>query len=199
MVYTTIQLALIVHREKAPLRRGFFFVFPDCYAESGCSSVILLCDNQDPLLARGGLSVAPMCILEGMKKTTIFLSTLATLRLTRLITSDALSEWLVVDPAVRWAVHHDGGLDPHSTAPHEPGTPKEELAHAQVHPDWGWRSKLVTGLECPHCIGFWIGAATLATGALAEKHPAALAVFNAVAGSLGLSYVTGHVSQRLDS
>ena len=139
-----------------------------------------------------------------MRKTTLVLSALATLRLTRFITTDTLVGWSLVEPAVRWATSHEGGyaikdgselVDFHF---HEFNVINGH-APLQVNEDLGWRSKLVSGLECPHCVGFWIGALTLGAGALADKRPASRKLFQAVAGSLGLSYITGHVSQRLDT
>ena len=48
----------------------------------------------------------------------------ASLRLTRLVTTDALGGWWIVDPLVAWA------------------TPREKLR------------KYLDGLECPFCVGF---------------------------------------------
>lgn len=139
-----------------------------------------------------------------MRTSTLLLSAMASLRLTRFITTDTLGSWTLVEPAVRWATSLEGGyaikdgselMDFHS---HEFNV-VNGYAPLQVNEDRGWRSKLVSGLECPHCVGFWIGAATLTAGALAEKRPATRKIFTAVAGSLALSYVTGHISQRLDA
>lgn len=64
---------------------------------------------------------------------------LATLRLTRLVTTDALGDIAVVQPARRWAGRHR---------------------------EWGqeytWRDFTVDGLECPYCAPFWIGLVVLA-------------------------------------
>lgn len=64
---------------------------------------------------------------------------LATLRLTRLVTTDALGDIAIVQPARRWA-NQDRPADREYT----------------------WRDFTVDGLECPYCAPFWIGLVVLA-------------------------------------
>lgn len=51
------------------------------------------------------------------------------------------------------------------------------------------------GWDCPHCLGFWLAAAWVATGLVwSDSWPWQLA-----AGSFALSYVVGHLGASLDS
>ncbi len=111
---------------------------------------------------------------------------LAALRLTRFITTDWLGEWTIDAPARRWANRHE------SSAWMYRNPPLEE----QVDPDNGWRSKLVKGLDCPFCVGFWIGLLLIMAIALCPKplRP----ILNSLLAALGLNYVVGHISKRID-
>lgn len=60
------------------------------------------------------------------------------------------------------------------------------------------RQHVVGGLECPFCVGFWIGLGVLTTYAAVRKNPAALTGWRVAAGSLAMNYVVGHASSRLD-
>lgn len=96
----------------------------------------------------------------------------ATLRLTRLVTTDDLGLWWVRIPAYRAALHVDIRT----------GRPP-------------WWDRYRAGLECPHCLGFWAGTFVLATYAAAGK----TRPWRFAASALLLSYAVGHVSARLDS
>jgi hypothetical protein len=90
----------------------------------------------------------------------------ATMRLTRLIIGDELGGWVLREPAEQWAWRKEPAED-------------------------GWRHKLVSGLSCPFCVGFWIGVGVLAGHAVLGRSSAwrfaltALAL-NEVAGRLTL-------------
>ena len=112
-----------------------------------------------------------------------------TLRVTRLLTTDALGQWLVGQPARRWA----RGKDPDAWEP-DPDDPGALQPSGRM-----WRTRLVSALSCPFCVGTHVGFAVLASRALAERGgPRTLAAWRAVAGGLALNYVVGHVSARLD-
>lgn len=96
-----------------------------------------------------------------------------TLRLSRLVTTDDLGLWWVRGPAAMWAMWHEPEGD-------------------------GWRAKLQSGLGCPFCIGFWIGAAVLASLALVGGPGDAAEIWRWVAGTFTLSYIVGHLSSRVD-
>lgn len=122
------------------------------------------------------------------------------MRLSRFITSDKLGDWLIVRPAQAWAIRHEGAPTPEPefvtregvtlTNPNYPGQAVDE--------DNGWRSKLVTGLECPFCAGFWAGAALIAADMALPREGAARAVFTWGTRALAMNYVAGHISSRLD-
>lgn len=69
------------------------------------------------------------------------------MRLTRLIIADELGGWVLREPAEQWAW-------------------KREADSA------GWRTKLVDGLSCPFCVGFWVGAGVLGGQAVLGRSPA---------------------------
>lgn len=87
---------------------------------------------------------------------------LATARLIRLVTTDQLGDALIVQPAKRWAISRD---DPRAI-------------------------ELVDGLECPACVGFWLGWLVL----LLPKNRVTRSLLRALA----LNYVVLHVSSRID-
>lgn len=116
---------------------------------------------------------------------TFALAVPATLRLTRFITTDWLGEWVIDKPARDWANSHEA-----------PEVAEGWKSPATVDPENGWRSKLVHGLECPFCVGFWLGLLVLITAAVTPR--ALRPVLNVVLGALGLNYLVGHVSSRID-
>lgn len=192
---------LIVHRERP--RSGGVFLCPKCVSLKAVVLPYSSCYNQDPLYRPEGVFVFPV-YPGAMRFSTVALASLATLRLTRFITTDTLGGWSLVEPAVRWATKNEGGFAIKEGSElvnfhqHEFSIVNGHIP-IQVDEDRGWRSKLVSGLECPHCVGYWIGAAALLSGAVMERKPLSRRVYGLIAGSLGLSYVTGHVSQRLDN
>lgn len=116
---------------------------------------------------------------------------LAALRLTRLITTDKLPEMLVLS---RWrtaanraeAVEVNRRLrkDPKSVERYDPAMPVTVSA------------RFMAGLDCPFCIGFWIGLALIVLVAVTPK--TLRPVLNVVLGALGLNYLVGHVSKKID-
>jgi hypothetical protein len=105
---------------------------------------------------------------------------LATARLTRLVTTDVLGDELIVQPARAWAARPVTDLL-HSSEPIEPGDLEDAERQAQQ------RTKLVDGLECPFCVGFWIGLSVII-----------LPIPRTLKRALALNYVVGHMSGRLD-
>src|SRR5690606_39896638 len=68
----------------------------------------------------------------------------------------------------------------------------------EFSPDHGWRSKLVSGLDCPFCVGTWVGFAAIGSYLIARRRPAPLAVWRFLAAGLGMNYMVGHVCSRID-
>lgn len=129
----------------------------------------------------------------------------ATARMTRFFTSDTLGYWLAVEPARRWANGHERSLE------HPDGEPmmvwgdslrtreaREYTLRMEPDPENGWRSKLVSGLDCAYCVGTWVGFAAIGSYLVARRRPATLGVWRFLAAGLGLNYVTAHVSSRID-
>ena len=108
-----------------------------------------------------------------------------TLRLTRLVTTDDISEWWLRDPAEKWAIKHkklvhvsrDNRTETYST---------------------GWRGKLVSGLDCPFCIGFWLGLGAVISLDFVGGPGSASDRWRYTAGAFTLNYISAHVSARLD-
>lgn len=95
-----------------------------------------------------------------------------TLRLSRLVTADDLGLWWVRGPAALWAMKHEPKAD-------------------------GWRAKLQSGLDCPFCVGFWIGVLVLGSLCLTGGPGQAWEPWRWVTGAFALNYVVGHIASRL--
>jgi hypothetical protein len=113
----------------------------------------------------------------------------STMRLTRLLVTDDIGNWFVKWPAYRWAGEHN----PVPAAP-EVGS----LVHTNT---WepNWRDKLVMGLDCPFCVGTWIGFGVLAITELLPSRSPLGRLWRFVMAGLTTNYVTAHISSRLDA
>lgn len=139
----------------------------------------------------------------------------ATVRLTRVITTDSLGEWVLRSPLTKWATRAEtlrrqawsDVIEQMSVSDIEldEGAAQlilEKSEELRSDSKWlSWQGKLVSGLYCPFCVGFWIGVIVVAiTGALswswAPTWLAALWLFALVV--LTLNYIIGHISARLD-
>lgn len=143
-----------------------------------------------------------------MNLSRLALVAIATARLTRFITTDHLGEWWIVGPLKRWAWRreHQGYLSANCD---QEGwyEEQEERRRATIEHDpvptpptrrGAWRSKLVKGLDCPFCVGFWIGALVLLGEVATHRWRPLRAVWTFALGALGLNYAVGHVSSRID-
>lgn len=117
---------------------------------------------------------------------------IATARLTRFVTTDWLGEWTLVRPLKRWAVRAES---PAHSGPRPPGWNPDDR---DPDPDNGWRSKLAKGLDCPFCVGFWIGAAVLLGEVVTGRVRPLRGVWTFALAALGLNYAVGHLSSRID-
>lgn len=125
----------------------------------------------------------------------------ATLRLTRFIVSDTLGEWLIVRPAKRWGEKADiqalneaydlkqAGFSARSDELYEKTQDEEPLTP---------QSKLVSGLECPFCVGFWVGLIVLIADRVLPRRGILRTLWNVLTSALSLNYLTGHISARID-
>lgn len=121
----------------------------------------------------------------------------ATLRLTRFVTTDTLGGWLIVEPAHRWAINAEGGY----SELHNVDVDSDSITYTEnlsLDPERGPRSKGVSGLECPFCVGTWIGFALIVSYLLARRSSVTLSLWRFVTGGLSLNYVTAHISAALD-
>lgn len=136
-----------------------------------------------------------------------------TLRLTRLVTTDDLGQWLLRDPLSRWAVRKENArrramrevIDRMNA---EEGEIEEGavllLQRWQAQLDdlesWvTWQGRIVSGLWCPFCVGFWIGLIVLAVTVLVA--PLAVwitVVWTLILAALTLNYAAGHLSAKID-
>lgn len=134
----------------------------------------------------------------------IVLIALAAMRATRFFTSDKLGEWWIVGPAKLWATRREAVAPP--TVPYSAAQIVAAAEAARIQgdavptprPGWGWRSKLVSGLDCPFCVGFWVGALILLGDVLTRRVRPLRALYTFALGSLALNYAVGHASSRLD-
>lgn len=110
----------------------------------------------------------------------------ATMRLTRFIITDDLGSWLIKAPARRWANYAEQVPDPAKLW-------SEDILEEAPDPDAGWRSKIVSGLDCPFCVGFWVGALVLLSYAIVGK----TRLWKFVAGVFSLNEVAAHLGSRL--
>lgn len=146
-----------------------------------------------------------------------------TLRVVRVVTFDDIGRWWIRAPAQRWALRHEPLPAPEAKTP--PGTYRvavgpygealdvpaaqtyttqgyaAELAvraaeEAAMEPQ-GWRSKLVSGADCPWCWGFWLAGLCLLSLLVAGGPGEAHWVWRAVAGWFTLNYVAAHIGPRL--
>lgn len=134
----------------------------------------------------------------------LLLVALATLRITRFFTSDKLGEWWLVRPAKRWAWYAEAWRGVEGDYPLDVKRTHAEDTFRTTDPaptplaSWGWRSKLVSGLDCPFCVGFWAGALVLLVEVVTRRVRPLRALWTFAAGALALNYATGHTSSRLD-
>lgn len=178
---------------------------------------------------------------------------LAVARLTRLITTDWLGEWVVVRRVKQWAskhetaeiemrtdilrrkrehaeqsagyyfgglqrtvgvgtvdsegkatihlhtmVHHDSDTKPALDDPITSWAQDEAILPYDENDPFTWQAKLAKGLDCPFCVGFWIGLLVLIGGATIGRLPVLRHLWALAMGALALNYVVGHVSSRID-
>jgi len=118
---------------------------------------------------------------------------LATLRLTRLFTTDWLGEWLFVGPIKAWAQRaEERNLK----------SLKEDPLGTTVVRVSGtfdtWQGKLAKGFDCPFCIGFWVGFVVITVTMLSWTMIPILFTWSILMAAFSLNYVVGHISSRID-
>lgn len=137
---------------------------------------------------------------------------LATLRVTRFVTTDTLGDWLIRTPLGRWAAYHEdltrnarrqAIVEMYAAHPVLTDRSRRYLeAKADELDDpeaWvSWQGRLVSGLYCPHCVGFWIGALAVVLTVVLLPLPVIGLIWTVLLAIFALSYLVGHMSARLD-
>lgn len=108
-------------------------------------------------------------------------------RLTRFVVIEELSGWLIRDPAHSWADRHTPPLP-------EFDEPRSYVV--QVGND-DWRHRLVSGLDCPFCVGTWVHLWSQAIDALVPRTGPLRTAWRVLAISQTAAYVLGHLGSRL--
>jgi hypothetical protein len=136
---------------------------------------------------------------DAMKLTTKLITLGAALRLTRLVVVDEIGQWWIKDPidkaAYDWYDRQvkEAQLRYESEAPEPSGCAAWTIRTGglEVPNPWWWKYR--SGLDCPFCVGFWIGALVLAASPLFERSR----LVRFVATALAFNELTGHVAARL--
>lgn len=111
----------------------------------------------------------------------------AALRLSRFVVADDLGKWWIKDPIDRLM---DRKWEEHTAH-------LSEFDKFTYPEPWWWKYR--SGLDCPFCIGFWIGAAALTsyTVLAKDKTTRTARAWRFVAATLTLNEVAGHLGARL--
>lgn len=103
----------------------------------------------------------------------------ATLRLTRLVLTDDLGKWLLRDPADRWAARWARVIHPGGSSDN-------------------WRTRLVSGLDCPFCVSFHVAWILIAlTAGFRWIGDPWLDGWRGLLFALTVSWLTAHVGVRM--
>lgn len=135
----------------------------------------------------------------------VTLVVLATLRLTRLVVVDSLGAWLWGNWAemvaetreLEFREEAQAFLDT-KPAPQEGKAKAAALAAIEDPAPRTFVGRLLSGLQCPYCVGFWVGLAVIVLTLWLQAVPIAASLWFIVLAALGLNYIVGHVVERLD-
>lgn len=114
----------------------------------------------------------------------------ATARLTRFVTTDSLGEWWIKEPIDR-AMN-----DYAERASQQARFGSGARDGSEVQEPWWWKYR--EGLDCPWCVGFWIGAGVLVAERATRKHRVSRETFRLAAGALALNLVTAPIVAGLE-
>ena len=107
----------------------------------------------------------------------------ATARLSRLVVVDEIGQWWIKDPIdSAMEAYGDREIAAAEREGREPRTP------------WWWKYR--SGLDCPFCVGFWLGAGVLASERVTRGTPLR-GPWRFAVGALTLNYVVAHTAARL--
>lgn len=127
---------------------------------------------------------------------------LATLRLTRFVTVDSLGGWLIRGPLTQWVAGWEAGarlaLEDaiREARADDLGVGAEALIvewEKELDGPVSWQARLVSGLGCPYCVGFWLGLGVIVLTILLP-----FVWWWVLLSALSLNYVVGHVGAWMD-
>lgn len=120
-----------------------------------------------------------------MRASTVLLAAGASARLSRLVITDKIGRWWIHEP-----------IDRAMAAYADREVAQADADERDVRVPWWWRYR--DGLDCPFCVGFWLTAAVVVTGAAADRAPGrARTAWRLGAGVLAANYVVAHIGARL--
>lgn len=122
----------------------------------------------------------------------------ATLRLTRLVTTDWLGEWWMLRPAKRWSAKYETVAVTRLVLAASDAEVEELQSRIESGDKFSWQGRLVKGLSCPFCVGFWLGLAVIIGSLTLGTLPGIQIAWWSVLGALALNYAVGHLSSRID-
>lgn len=107
--------------------------------------------------------------------------TLTSARLTRLVTTDKLGQWLIQEPVDALLSYYYAKAEREAVA----------VGKSPVEP-WWWRYR--AGLYCQWCVGFWLTLGTVTLERVTRNSPATLRVPLEVFGTaLAINYVSATI------
>lgn len=138
----------------------------------------------------------------GFEGLSVLFIVLATLRLTRFVVVDSLGAWMFRDRAAMIAENAESEFraaaqDFLDSNPPQDEARRAEAALADPNPRTFW-GRLFSGLECPYCVGFWIGLAVIGLTLWLQNIPVLAPLWFIFMGGLGLNYIVGHIVERFD-
>jgi hypothetical protein len=128
------------------------------------------------------------------------------MRLTRLVVTDDLGQWWVKDPLDQWMHQHPKLSDvtdhdhelrefrSFANLPYKKCTICGEL-DGTTYPRVRFH-RYLGGLECPYCVGFWIGAGVLASHSIA-KRTGMIGLWRFAARALTLNEAAAHLGIKI--
>lgn len=135
----------------------------------------------------------------------------AVLRMTRFITQDTLFDWTVYTPLFRWAsrkewarrrafkeVIRDHARDPELTEGAQQYL-QEQADRLEDDEPLSWQARLVSGLECPHCVSFHVSWIMIVLTLVCATVPVLAIIWHVLILALAISYIAAHLSAHLDT
>lgn len=98
----------------------------------------------------------------------------AATRLTRFVVTEDLGGWVIREPARHWAESRQWS-----------GTPLT------------WQSKLVSGLDCPFCVGTWLHLGAQTANAVLPRTGPLRTAYRVLCAGLTASWVMAHIGVAL--